>query len=259
MAAQYDNIGTSYNEMRKLPLSRLSDYNIQLAVAPFIKQAKVLDLACGTGIVTNNLASWGASTVLGIDISSVMVEAAKASATSEKVQFEVGDCFNPRVFGSGNYDLVVGAWLLNYAESKEQMTDLYRTIAANLKDGGRFVGVTPYPAEDPRSYILSVLEARPEGLGKVVILPRKDIPNGMSTHAKCILTSGTIEFDSYHLEKAVYETSAKEGGLTGELTWQPIYLPPPGETDDPALNQSEEYWHSYLAFPHFAILAISKS
>lgn len=43
MATQYDNIGTSYNEMRKLPLSKLSDYNVRLAVAPFIKGAKVLE------------------------------------------------------------------------------------------------------------------------------------------------------------------------------------------------------------------------
>ena len=258
MSTQYDNIGTSYNEMRKLPLSKLSDYNIQVAVAPFIKGAKVLDLACGTGIVTNNLAIWGASSVLGIDISSVMIEAAKAGATSGKVRFEMGDCFRPKVFGGGNYDLVIGAWLLNYAASKQTMIDMYQTIAMNLKDGGRFVGVTPHPTEDPKSYIQMVLEARPMGLGEVAILPREDIPNGMSTHAVCMLTSGTIEFDSYHLEKAVYETSANEGGLAGELTWQPICLPR-GETQVPELRESEEYWHSYLAYPHFAILVISKS
>ena len=258
MATQYDNIGTSYNEMRKLPLSKLSDYLLQVAVSPFIKGARVLDLACGTGIVTNNLASWGASSVLGIDISSVMVEAAKASTISDKVQFEVGDCFKPRMFGSGNYDLVVGAWLLNYASSKHVMIDMYRTIAMNLKDGGRFVGITPHPTEDPKSHIQMALETRPLGLGQVAILPREDIPNGMSTHAVCILTSGTIEFDSYHLEKAVYETSAKEGGLTGDLVWQPVSIPP-GKTQDPDLEQSEEYWHRYLAFPHFGILVISKS
>lgn len=96
------------------------------------------------------------------------------------------------------------------------------------------------------------------GLGEVAILPREDIPDGISTHAVCILTSGTIEFDAYHLKKTVYETSAKEGGLTGDLFWQPIHLPP-GETQDLELKQSEGYWHSYLAFPQFAILAVSKS
>ena len=258
MSTQYDNIGASFNEMQKLPLARLSAYNVQVAVSPFIKGAKVLDLACGTGLVSNNLASWGASSVLGIDISSVMVEAAKAGAVSEKVQFEVGDCFKPRVFGGGNYDLVVGAWLLNYAPNKQTMIDIYRTIAANLKDGGRFVGVTPHPAEDPKSHIQKALEARPVGLGEVAVLPLEEVPNGMRTHVLSMLASGNIEFDAYHLEKAVYETSAKEGGLTGELTWQPVYLLP-GENQDVALDQSEGYWHKHLAVPHFAILVISKT
>ena len=258
MTSQYDNIGTSYNEMRKLPLSKLSDYILQVAVTPFIKGAKVLDLACGTGIVTNNLASWGASSVLGIDISSVMIEAAKAGATSEKVRFEVGDCSKPRIFGSGDYDIVVGAWLLNYASNKQAMIDMYRTIATNLREGGRFVGVTPHLTEDPESFIQMALEARPVGLGEVAILPREAVPDGMSTHAVCMLTSGTIEFDFYHLKKVVYETAAKEGGLTGELTRQPIRLPG-DETQFPELRRNEEYWHNYLAIPHFSVFVISKS
>ncbi|KAL8787326.1 MAG: hypothetical protein Q9195_007821 [Heterodermia aff. obscurata] len=257
MSTQYDNIGVSFNEMRKLPLARLSDYNVQEAVSPFIKGAKVLDLACGTGLVTNDLAAWGASSVLGIDISSVMIKAAKTDATSEKVQFEVGDCFQPRIFGGGNFDLVVGAWLLNYASNKQTMTDMYRTIAMNLKAGGSFVGVTPPPTEDPKSFIQKALQVRPVGLGQVAVLPLEDVPNGLSTHLICMLPSGTVEFDAYHLEKAVYETSAKEGGLKGELTWQPARLPP-DETQDGASNQSEDL-HGFIALPHFAILVISKT
>ena len=96
------------------------------------------------------------------------------------------------------------------------------------------------------------------GLGEVAILPREDVLNGMGIHAVCICAGVTIEFDAYHLKKSVYETAAKEGGLSGEFTWQTIHLPP-GETQVPELKRSEEYWHSYLAFPHFAILTLSKS
>lgn len=49
MSTQYDDIGATYEEMRQLPIAILQDANVEAAVAPFIKSAKVLDLACGTG------------------------------------------------------------------------------------------------------------------------------------------------------------------------------------------------------------------
>ena len=49
MSTQYDDIGATYEEMRKLPISVLQDANVEAAVVPFVKGAKVLDLACGTG------------------------------------------------------------------------------------------------------------------------------------------------------------------------------------------------------------------
>ncbi|KAG7009762.1 hypothetical protein G7Y79_00001g000340 [Physcia stellaris] len=258
MATQYDTIAASYNEMRKLPTAKLVDHNVKVAVSPFVKGAKVLDLACGTGLYTQALHSWGASQVFGVDLSSSMIDLARATVASESVQFEVGDCSKPKIFGTGEYDLVLGAWLLNYAASKQEMTDMYRTIAMNLKDDGVFVGVAPHPSEDPEAHLQKILEVRPVGLNEVAVLPGNEVPDGIRTHLVSILQSGKVEFDAYYLKKVVYEMSAREGGLKGEMAWRPIELPKV-EMEAPTSGQTREYWHTHLSAPHFGVLVISKN
>ena len=143
MSTQYDTIGASYNDMRKFPAAQIQDYNFHKAAAPYAKGAKVLDLACGTGHYSRVLLAVGAASVVGIDISPVMIEAAEASSssTSDKSTFQVGDCSKPVAFDGGPFDLVVGSWLLNYAPSGKEMTNMFRTVAMNLRDGGHFLAV----------------------------------------------------------------------------------------------------------------------
>lgn len=258
MVNQYDNIAASYNEMRKVPAAKLVDHNVKVAVSPIVKGAKVLDLACGTGLYTQALYSWGASQVFGVDLSSGMIDLARATVASEDVQFEVSDCSKPKIFGTGEYDLVLGAWLLNYAASKEEMADMYRTVAMNLKDNGVFVGVMPHPSEDPKAHLQKTLEMRPVGLNEVAVLPGNEIPNGVRAHLVSILHSGNVEFDAYYLNKIVYETSAREGGLKGEMAWRPIELPKV-EMEAPKSGQTREYWNTHLSAPHFGVLVISKN
>lgn len=59
MSTQYDGIGTSYDEMRKLPVALLERSNVQAAVTPYIHGARVLDLACGTGYYSQFLLTLG--------------------------------------------------------------------------------------------------------------------------------------------------------------------------------------------------------
>ena len=167
MATQYEAVAASYNQMRQHPASRLIDYNVKIAVGPSIKGTKVLDLACGTGIYTKALSAWGASQVLGVDISEGMIDVAQSGSVPDNVQFQVGDCSKPTIFGSGEYDLVVGAWLLNYASTREELTNMYRTIAMNLKEGGRFIGITPHPTDDPEAFAAQSAEVRPVKVGEV--------------------------------------------------------------------------------------------
>lgn len=202
MSTQYDDIGAAYEEMRKLPISMLQDANIEAAVAPFIKGAKVLDLACGTGYYSRLFLEWGAKQVVGIDISKAMVDAANAASTnSDRLGFYIEDCSVPVQHKDGPFDIVFGAWLLNYASDGEEMANMFRNASLNLRSGGHFIGITPPPTNDPRGHCERALAARPARYGNVIVTITKDVNEGVATHLDATMTTGKVEFDAYHLTK----------------------------------------------------------
>ncbi|KAI4177677.1 MAG: hypothetical protein LQ343_000140 [Gyalolechia ehrenbergii] len=261
MATQYDNIGTLFDQMRKTPQAKLVDYNVQRAVTPYIKGAKVLDLACGTGHFSTKALEWGAAPVFGVDISSAMIEAAEtANATihpAGSLQFETADCSIPKIFGTGSYDLILGVWFLNYCSTKAQMTGMYRTISLNLKPGGIFVGVNPYPTEDPRSLHEKEIQIRPIGLDIVAPIVKNDIDDGVALHIITTVESGRLEFDNFHLRKSIYEAAAREGGLMGKLVWKDVEIPQ-GIVDGEVRERDREIWRSLAEYGGFRVLMVWK-
>lgn len=249
MSTQYDSIGTSYDEMRKLPIANLQDHNVQEAVIPYIKGAKVLDLACGTGYYSNAFLEWRALKAVGVDISSAMVDAAMASSVLDRLSFEVADCSIPKKYEGGPFDLVFGAWLLNYAPSGTEMASMFRNADVNLKGGGHFVGITPHPTQDPRGHVEKALAVKPLRYGGVSVTITGDVEGGVATHLET-MTDPKVEFDAYHLQKSVYEIAARAGGLQGALTWRPVVRDTVAEADTS--------WDTYFTVPHFAVMVVAK-
>jgi ubiquinone/menaquinone biosynthesis C-methylase UbiE len=149
MADLYDLWSDScYNERL------IGSYNRHKLLQPVIRGAKVLDLACGTGFLTNHLIAWGAGEVVGVDISSGMIEIAKRNTPHDasKVTFLVGDGSVPvKYYDQKPFDIVTANWLLNYAADFDQMVSMFRNIAMNVKEGGLFMGVVFKPHPDPAS------------------------------------------------------------------------------------------------------------
>ena len=256
MSTQYDNIGTSYDEMRKLPVALLETANVKVSTKPFISGAQVLDLACGTGHFSKAFLDWGASSAVGVDISTTMIEAARFSCFSENVRFEVGDCSKPQQYNGGPFDLVFGAWLLNYAPSGKDMANMFRNAAINLKDGGHFIAVTAPPTNDPKAHTEAALAARPEQYGGITVTVRGDVEDGVATHVDAITKSAKVEFDTFDLRKDVHESAAREGGFKGNLTWRRVTIPE--GYGDGLGDEGDEAWRSYFAVPHFGILVACK-
>ena len=258
MSTQYDDIGATYEEMRKLPTTLLQDANVEAAVARIIKGAKVLDLACGTGYYSKKFLDWGAKQVIGIDISKGMIDAAKATLKDlDGLDFHVADCSIPVQYGEGPFDVVFGAWLLNYAADGKEMANMFRNASVNLKESGCFIGITPPPTNDPRGHTQKALDIQPAQYGDVVVTIIKDVEEGVATHLDATMRSGKVEFDGYHLTKSVYERSAREGGLEGTLTWRAV--------DSPDIQREvletvrSPSWSSYLTVPHFGVVMVAKT
>ena len=266
MPTQYDTIQAAYDEFRKCTIALIERDNVQETLAPFIKGASLLDLACGTGFYSYPFLKSGASKVVGVDISPAMIDEARAASSQigplsgATIDFQVADCSKPVSYDGGPFDVVFGAWLLNYAPSGREMVDMYRNVALNLKDGGRFVAVTPPPTNDPAAFMQEERAARPResgGSGGLVYDFKAAVEDGCLFHAHADNRLGDVDFDFYHLRKEVYEAAAREGGFRGELTWGVTSIPDEAFKDREG-GASVKELESYKVTPHYGILVVAK-
>lgn len=262
MPTQYDTIQGPYDEIRKTSIPLIERANVQEAVAPFIKHAHVLDLACGSGFYSYHLSKWGASKVVGVDISNAMIEEARAAisqipSNSATIEFILADCSKPVPYEGGPFDIVFAAWLLNYAPTGKDMVDMFRNVALNLKDGGHFIAVTPPPTQDPAAFIAAAFveaerKARPSelgGSGGLFCTVTGVVEDGISVHLHADTKVGDVDFDCYHLNKEVYESAAREGGLCGNLAWRLATVPD---------EFMQEELDNYKVARHFGLLVVTK-
>lgn len=278
MANQYDIIGQSYESLKRFPTTKLERNTFQSAVTPFLtasKDVKILDLACGTGYYTRLLYTWGSThikQILGIDLSSVMVSVAREALSpseAEEVNFRVGDCIQPLTVTTEEgspFDIVTGAWLLNYASSPAEMTAMFRNISTNLKAGGVFVGITPHPAPDLDAFVDQFDEAKnPSWMEHqrkygVRVSYTESLPSGKGYRAQvtAYTTPREFEFESYHLRREVYEESARAGGMQGEIRWVEPTVPHGNEESVREYRVGRDWWEEYVTRKHFGILVVWK-
>ncbi|KAK9778238.1 putative Methyltransferase domain-containing protein [Seiridium cardinale] len=261
MSTQYNSIQAPYDEIRKTSIALIEKQNVHDAVAPFIEGSRVLDLACGSGFYTKEFSKWGAGSVLGVDISAAMLTEAQRAVSNEasnsQVVFLEADCSKPVAYTGGPFQVVFGAWLLNYAPSAKELTELFRNISLNLEPGGHFVGVTPPPTQDPAAFYEAENHARPHGSGFLMGHPTRLLEDGCAVHTQGETALGTVEFDNYHLRRDVYERAARDGGLQGTMEWNLTTVP--NGFEEPIIEgESREEIESYKLVPNYGILVIAK-
>ncbi len=98
---------------------------------------RVLDFACGTGIVTFGMAPHAGS-VLGIDQSAGMVAKARAKAGAENVELRQLDLFSPEL-ENGSFDVVTAFNVLCYVRDHPRVLGRIWDL---LKPGGYFISAT---------------------------------------------------------------------------------------------------------------------
>lgn len=148
MQTQYDEIGESYERFKHvMPLARFAEPATFKRVVGDCAGRAVLDLACGTGWYSRVLRRAGAD-VTGVDISAEMIDVARRIEDAQPlgVRYHCQPAQElPRL---GRFDLVSAVWLLCYALTPAELTDLARAAFDNLADGGRYAGIEMNPAFD---------------------------------------------------------------------------------------------------------------
>ncbi|KAL8995423.1 MAG: hypothetical protein Q9169_004835 [Polycauliona sp. 2 TL-2023] len=259
MSTQYDSIVSEYDAFRTMPAALFEKHNVEKLLTPLVKGANVLDLACGSGFYSNYLVSWGASRVVGVDISPGMISNAKARSTSDKLTFLVGDCSQPMSVPGGPFDMVFASWLFGYAPDSASLTRMFHNISTNLKEGGIFAGVVQYPTEDPRSRLELMRNSRPKVYDYVTVEYAGDVEDGISSHLTATRPR-KLDFKTFWLKESVYKKAARDGGLTGEFDWTYPILPE-DDSDilgDVADEDKDADRAAIEKMPDFALLRIDK-
>lgn len=105
----------------------------------FVKDKRVLDVACGSGYGSNYLAKEGAKKVIGLDCSAEAIDYAKDKFSYKNLEFLVGDAHN-LPFKDKSFDVVVGFEMIEHLnDTKRFLSEVKRVI----KKGGIILLSTP--------------------------------------------------------------------------------------------------------------------
>jgi ubiquinone/menaquinone biosynthesis C-methylase UbiE len=108
-------------------------------IKKFIKNSnkKVLELGCGTGIFTQEIAKT-INTIYAIDISEVLLKKAQARVPANNVIFSRDNAYQTK-FKSSTFDFIVGSSVLHHLDINLAIKEIYRL----LKPTGKFLFTEP--------------------------------------------------------------------------------------------------------------------
>lgn len=153
--ADYDHHGDIYARWSEKtgPYSVL-EWHEYLRVLGSVLECDILDVACGDGRLSRCLMELGARSVLGVDLSGKMIEAAReknrpgATPHFDALRFEEVDARDRDFVLDKPVDMVTAMYLFHYARSHNDLFRMCQFIGRNLKSGGRFVTYTINPDYD---------------------------------------------------------------------------------------------------------------
>ena len=212
----YDSIAEDYSDIKSWYMFKVYDYSMLEAVGT-VKDKSVLDLACGEGHLTRILYDMGCRDLTGVDISREMIKLAEAKEQKLKqgIKYICKDVLKLGVLGA--FDIITAAFLLHYAENKEELSTFCREICSNLKKGGRFITMHPGGSAKKLEYDFSRFEfnfkvqksPQPEEAPFTVML----FPNGK-----------LVEFDVNFYTKKTYTNSLLSAGFS-QVIYHKIKIP----------------------------------
>jgi ubiquinone/menaquinone biosynthesis C-methylase UbiE len=231
----YDSIAQQYKKSKQLPFRLHIEAYTYFNLLGNLVGKSLLDLACGEGFYTRQFKLQGAVRVIGVEISAKMIELARQQEAREPqgIEYILGDVLELGKIDS--FDLVVASYLLNYAQTREQLLKMCQNIFVNLRSGGRFVTINNNDSQPPQSY----LTTEKYGFIKSIDSP---LTEGTPIQYTCTIPASgqTFRFNNYYLSTATYEWAFRSVGFK-EVRWQKPIVSPQGVEEF-----GQEFWQDFL-------------
>jgi ubiquinone/menaquinone biosynthesis C-methylase UbiE len=241
MTTNYDPITEQYKRSKQQPWrSHIEGFSLMALIGDPTGKS-VLDLACGEGFYTRMVRQRGAAKVTGVDLSAGMIDLARKQEEAHQpgIEYLVGDARHLEL--PEKYDLVVAAYLLNYAHNPAELETMCCGIAHCLKPGARFVTVNSNPALD----FSRAPSYRKYGFETSVAGPLQE---GAAINWTFHLEDGSFEIENYYLDLGIHEQALRSAGFR-EIRWHGPRLSPDGE-----VSHGMEFWKSFLDHPPITLL-----
>jgi ubiquinone/menaquinone biosynthesis C-methylase UbiE len=248
----YDPIASQYKRDREKPVFSYVETYTYLKLFGDISGKSILDLGCGEGIHSREFKKQGADRVVGVDISSKMLELAQEEEDKNPigVEYLLGDMQELGQIGS--FDLVSASYSINHARTKAELAKMCQTIYTNLKPGGRFIGVN-----NNLEVYLKLSSEIYECLQKYGYHRRKidssSMEDGMPISVFNYEINGeTVTIDDYYLSNQTYEQAFADAGFQETIWHQPMVSPAGIQ------KYGAEFWEDLLENPLLVFIECQK-
>jgi len=245
MTTDYDPIADDYKRSKEQPWRGFIERHTLLNLMGDLAGKSVLDVACGEGFYTRMLKERGASHVTGIDISQGMIDLAQKQEMQNQLEIEyvVGDA--RALTGEQTYDLVLAAYLFNYAHDTIELDEMCQGVAQAIKPGGRLVAVNC----NPDFYFPTAPDYRKYGFETSIV---GDWQAGTPITWRFYLSDGHFEIENYHLSPEAHNTAFKAAGFS-EVHWHPPQL-----SDNASQGVEPGFWDTIMQHPPFTFIECIK-
>ena len=245
MTTDYDPIAEQYQRSKQQPWRTFIEAFGLMQLVGDPREKALLDVACGEGFYTRMLRQQGAAKVVGIDLSAGMIELARKQEAQHGlgIEYLVGDA--RALQQTGQFDLAVAAYLLNYARDRSELLAMCAGIADCLRPGGRFVTVNSNPDLDFTAapcYRKYGFETRHVGEWR----------EGTPITWTFFLGDSSFEIENYYLNAEVHEEAFRQAGFR-EVHWHEPSVSPEGFS-----SFEPGFWSDFLDHPPIALIECVK-
>lgn len=242
--AEYDAIGDRYSEAKQAPWRlHLEAYTLE-QLAGDVRGLRVLDLACGDGFYTRRMKRLGAAEAVGVDLSAEMVALGRRAETETPLgcRYEVADVNDLGALGA--FDLVVAAYLFNYARSRAELDRLCAAGIANLRPGGRLIGANDFTDDG----VSGARDLSAHGFRKSGPQPYAE---GQPITYEFLLPEGrSFSITNYYWRPATYLEALRMAGYRA-AAWHPFAV-------SPAATLPGAHWDDFRAVAPCAALTAAR-
>ncbi len=200
------------------------------------RQKRVADLGCGDGFFTRIIAKEKPSSLVGMDLASKLIE----KAIQKEQQEQNGIFYRCQDIRSLNkkecFDLITAIYLLNFAETKEDLLLMLKSIHNVLTKNGKFSAIIPHPKIKPTAGF---------ALGRKITSTsgKTDFEDGDIVLYEIESEKENINIKYHYWSKQTYEDCLREAGFS-KIEWEEPTISP-----EAIASFGEEYWSSYQQNP----------